>query len=306
MHGVFIKHFWLFRGTLLSCGEIFCVIQLMLRSQVCNSYWLPNSFWRLLMSCLWLDHILPHHHSSLAKHWWAVFDLITFYHVVTAGSGLAKCWLWGIYLGFGRSTMTVWWSRPTPSSSMATSTWATLGAWSSHPSLTAATWPSPPPSTFTVVAAPRDLPEPGRRRPPRIWARGWACMSLSSTAPRAWTTNPWDACSPVWHRWGNSGPKSSRCFKGFQPHCEYFCLMLRVGSCMFYVGFVMALCFIFWCFILWIFKPKSCLGSYLQCVEKSNDLGLTKILQWIQMAFLAIYQNLTHSWFDPNHFIILP
>ena len=258
MHGLFIKHFWLFRGTLLSCcGEDI--------QHDTNSWcWEAESVTLIVYQIHFEDC------------WWAVFDLITFYHIITANSGLAQCWLWGIYLGFGRSTTTVWWSRPTPSSSMATSTWATQDAWSSPPSPTAATWPSPPPFTFTAVAAPRDLPEPGRRRPPRTWARGWACMSSSSTAPRAWTTNPWDACSPVWLRWGNSSPKSNRCFKGFQPHCEYFCLMLWVGSCIFYAGFVIALCFIFWCFELWIFRPESCLGSYLQCVEKSNDLGLTK------------------------------
>ena len=64
----------------------------------------------------------------------------------------------------------------------------------------AATWHSLQPSTSIVGAAPRAQPAQGRQRQWRTWERPWACMSLSSTALRAWTTSPWGGCSVAWHR----------------------------------------------------------------------------------------------------------
>lgn len=108
--------------------------------------------------------------------------------------------LWCLPAFCFRNMMIVWWSRPTPNSSMAMSTWETLVDLSSLHWLTAATWHLLQPCTCTVVGAPKALQAQGKQKQPKIWENLWACMSLLSTAQKVWITNPWVACSQDWLR----------------------------------------------------------------------------------------------------------
>ena len=94
------------------------------------------------------------------------------------------------------------------------------------------TWHSLQPSTSIVGAAPRAQPAQGRQRQWRTWGRPWACMSLSSTALRAWTTSPWGGCSVAWHR----------CVRSFVPSLPPHRVPLRLSMVFVLQASILAVC----------------------------------------------------------------